>query len=102
MLENRSIFTSFQIHQHSKYLNDYFVLSSLTLRVVFYLAQRFWHSLLGSFTLSFVLVGQLQKRMPPSVIIVVWYFVFLDDGWLNSARLKTFSSDTFLRMGLKM
>lgn len=37
-----------------------------------------------------------------SVIIVVWYFVFLKDGWLNPYRLRTFSSGTFLRMGLKM
>lgn len=102
MLEKQSVFTGCQIHQHSEYLSDYFVLSSLCLRVVFSLPQRFWHSLLGSFTSSFVLVGQVQKRMPLSVIIVVCYFVFLEDGWLNSSRLKTFSSGTFLGMELKM
>lgn len=32
-------------------------------------------------------MGQLQKRMSLYVIIVVWYFVFLEDGWSDSSRL---------------
>lgn len=105
MLEKQSIFTSWKIHQHSEYLSDYFVLSSLTSRVVFYLAQMFWHSLLGSFTSSFVLVGQLQKRMPLSVIIVVCYFVFLEDGGeilpglRHSAQVPSWEWDSKCRSG---
>lgn len=103
MLARQAYFMGLQCHQHSEYLDDSFVLSSLTLKVVSCLSSTEGLALFTFFTSSSFSMGQVQKRLPVSVRIVVWYYEFLEDRWLNSFRLKrAFISDVLLRVGCQM
>lgn len=86
MLEKQSVFTSIQILQHSEYFSDYFCPLFIDFEGCYLSSTEFLAFFTWILYFVFSFSGTTAEENALSVIIVVWYVVFLEDGWLNSSR----------------